>query len=117
MKKLLAVIVLFLLVGCTPVTTKLNPAILLPEDRIYTVPAGQQIKVTLDGKPLDMVFPLPMKLVSADVLIRQEQKANEDLSKATKASADKNKWIGIFGALAAIIPAGMAAYSKVKAKT
>lgn len=95
----------FLLAGCalTRATVTVHDVVLLPEERIFTVPAGQLINVELDGKPMQMTFPHPMKLVYESVLVRQEERLNDQILKTAKADKDKRQAIGIFGSVISAI--------------
>jgi len=90
---------LLFMAGCavTRATVAIHDVVLLPEERIFTVPAGQVLNVTLDGKPLQMTFPHPMKLVYESVLVRQEEKLNNEILKTAKAEKDKTKMMGMAG--------------------
>lgn len=98
------------LVGCTRLSS--NNVILLPEDRIYTLAAGQPVNVLLDGKPLSMTFPTPMKICSPTVLVRQEQELNKKALEAVGARKQRNQFFGIFGGLVAAIGAVFAFLKK-----
>jgi len=93
-------------VGCASWLVPAQKVVLLPEERIFTVPAGQKIDVLLDKKSLSMTFPYDMKLVSPAVLVRQEEKLNNATLKSVKA-AKKNSnfmtaFIAIFGAISGV---------------
>lgn len=98
-KKLISVLWCLCLCGCalSRSTVAVHDVVLLPEERIFTVPAGQMINVTLDGKNLTMTFPHPMKLVYESVLVRQEENLNKEILKTAKAEKDKTKMMGIAG--------------------
>jgi predicted RNA-binding protein YlqC (UPF0109 family) len=98
-KKLILVLWCLCLCGCalSRSTVAVHDVVLLPEERIFTVPAGQMINVTLDGKNLTMTFPHPMKLVYESVLVRQEENLNKEILKTAKAEKDKTKMMGIAG--------------------
>ena len=105
MKKLLVVVsVLLVLTGCiTQGTVTIRKVVLLPEDRIFTIPAGQEISVQLDKKSLDLVFPQDMKLVSPSFLVRQEEFLNTAMYNTVKANASRNKYLIIFGSVFAFL--------------
>jgi len=105
MKKLLIIVPLLLvLTGCvTQGTVTVGKVVLLPEDRVFTIPAGQEIAVQLDGKPLDLVFPQDMKLVSPSFLVRQEEFLNTAMYNEVKANASRNKYLIIFGSVFAFL--------------
>jgi len=88
--------------------------VLLPEERIYTLPAGQEISVLLDGKPLKMTFPEDMKIVSSTTLVRQESRLNDALFKKIKSDSDKKKLLGILGSLSGALMFGLALALKSK---
>jgi len=98
-KLALYIMVSLFITGCaaTRATVAIHDVVLLPEERIFTVPAGQVLNVTLDGKPLQMTFPHPMKLVYESVLVRQEEKLNNEILKTAKAEKDKTKMMGMAG--------------------
>ena len=104
MKKILFVFpILLLLVGCMGNTITINKVVLLPEDRIFTIPAGQEISVELDKKPMKMIFPQDMKLVSPSFLVRQEENLNNAMYKSVKTEETRNKYLGIIGSICAIL--------------
>jgi hypothetical protein len=88
--------------------------ILLPEERIFSVPAGQKIAVTLDKKPIEMTFPEEMKLVSPTVLVRQEEKLNNAMLDKVKADAESKKKITLWGSIFAILAAALGIFFKMK---
>ena len=92
-----------LLTGCSSWIIRPAKVILLPEERIFSLPAGQEVSVTLDGKPLKMVFPETMKLVSPTVLIRQEERLNNETLKSIQANSKNKATWGIIGSIFAII--------------
>jgi hypothetical protein len=104
-RKLLLFIGLCFLCGCalTRQTVTVHDVVLLPEERIFSLPAGQLINVELDGKPMQMTFPHPMKLVYESVLVRQEEKLNNQIMKTTKATKQKNQIIGIIASILGIV--------------
>ena len=97
------------LCGCASLISKPPQVVLLPEERIFTIPGGQKIDVVLDKKPMAMTFPYDMKLVSPTVLVRQEEKLNNEMLKNVKASKDNAVKLGVlasvFGILATILGA------------
>lgn len=103
--KLLALVFLFVLCGCvTQRTVTVDRAVLLPEDRIFTVPAGQKIDVQLDGKMLfNMTFPATMKLVSPSVLVRQEENLNNAMFNKIKADKTTSRNTGIFAGIITVL--------------
>jgi hypothetical protein len=102
--------------GCASWIIRPGKVILLPEERIYSLPAGQEVTVTLDNKPLKMVFPETMKVVSPTVLVRQEQKLNNAVLDKAKANSDRNKTLGLAGGIIGIIGsiAGAIFFKKIK---
>jgi TusA-related sulfurtransferase len=88
--------------------------VLLPEERIFTVPAGQEIKVMLDKEEMTMTFPYDMKLTSPTVLVRQEEKLNNALLDKVKANADKKTAVAVVGSVLGIIAAGLGIFFKAK---
>ena len=118
MKKLILISSLLFLSGCAALnssTVGTSSAVLLPEDRIFTIPAGQTINVQLDKKPVTLTFPGDMKLVSPTVLVRQEQQLNDAILAKTKADKQKNQNMGIMGAIFAALAAGMGVWFKAGA--
>jgi len=104
---------LILLSGCvTQKTVTVREVVLLPEERIFTVPQGQKIDVLLDGKPLSMTFPSDMKLVSPSTLVRQEEKLNDQILQKTQLKAKNNKILGILGTIFTIISSGLIIWRK-----
>jgi len=97
----------FLLTGCASWVIQPQKVVLLPEERIFTVPAGQKIDVLLDKKPLSMTFPNDMKLVSPSMLVRQEQQLNDLTYKQIKTEKKNNSIMtfltAIFGAIGGIV--------------
>jgi len=107
MKKTFLLLSVILLAGCASWVVPPQKVVLLPEERIFTIPAGQKIDVLLDKEPLSMTFPYDMKLVSPAILVRQEQKLNDATFKKIKAEK-KNSGImaaltAIFGAISGIV--------------
>lgn len=94
-------ILLLFIAGCalTRSTVAVHDVVLLPEERIFSVPAGQLINVELDGKPMQMTFPHPMKLAYESVLVRQEEKLNNEILKTSKANKEKAQAVGIAGSI------------------
>lgn len=95
--------------GCalTRATVAVHDVVLLPEERIFTVPEGQVLNVTLDGKPMQMTFPHPMKLVYESVLVRQEEKLNKEILKTAKADKEKKQMAGLAGSAISALAAGL----------
>ena len=119
MKKLTLLLMVVLVMGCTASTVTVRDVVLLPEDRIYTVPAGQVIKVELDGEPLEMTFPTDMKLVHYSVLVRQEEDLNEAILRKKKAEKKEAQRTGILGSILGILGAittAIVSYNKGKSK-
>lgn len=107
MKKLILLTSLIFLTGCASWIVPAQKVVLLPEERIFTIPAGQMIEVVLDKKKISMTFPYDMKLVSPAILVRQEQQLNDATFKKIKAEK-KNSGImafltAVFGAVGGII--------------
>jgi len=100
MKKLLPLLLVVVFMGCATVTVK--DVVLLPEDRIYTVPAGQVLNVMLDGKSISMSFPTDMKLVHSSILVRQEENLNTAILKKKHAEKGSKMKTGIIGSVVAI---------------
>lgn len=102
------------LTGCASWIVRPTKVVLLPEERIFTVPAGQKIAVTLDNKPMEMTFPDDMKLVSPSVLVRQEMKLNEAAIDKAKVAAENTKKMTLWGSIAAILAAALWIFFKMK---
>jgi len=110
-KWILLLVLCISLLGCVSWIIPSPKVVLLPEERIFTIPAGQEINVLLDKKPMTMTFPYDMKLVSPQVLVRQEQQLNDALFKGIEAEKKNDKIItllvGIFGVISGIIGIGL----------
>ena len=102
-KMLLLILVCFLLSGCASFGIKTPKVILLPEEKIYTVPAGQDISVLVDKKPITMNFQKDMKLVDPIMLVRQEEKLNNDALRKAKGNSGRNIILKIVGSILTII--------------
>src|SRR3990167_92487 len=89
--------------GCASLIVRPPKVILLPEERIFTVKAGQNITVYLDHKEMSMTFPSDMKLVSPTVLMRQEEHLNNETLKGIQANQKNKATLGIVGSILAII--------------
>ena len=113
-KILLIALLCATLCGCASLIARPPQVILLPEERIFTVPAGTEINVTLDKKPIKMTFPEDMKLVAPTVLVRQEEKLNNETLNSIKAKADADKKVGIIGSICAIFAACAGIFFKMK---
>jgi hypothetical protein len=87
------------LTGCASLISRPGKVVLLPEDRIFSLPAGQKISVMLDKKPMEITFPEEMKIVSPTVLVRQEEKLNNALLDKVKANQDNAKKMGLITAI------------------
>ena len=117
MRKLIVCLsILFMCSGCASLIARPGQVIVLPEERIFTVVAGQPVKVVLDKKPMDMTFSHDMKLVSDTVLVRQEEKLNNAMLGKVKADSDKKKTVTIFGSILALLASigGIAFSGKLK---
>lgn len=111
----IVVIICMGLVGCASlVAKKPNQVVLLPEDRIFTLPANQTINMTVDGKPISIAFPRDMKVVSSEVLVRQEQRLNDETLKAAKAKTDADKKLTLWGSIMAALAACLGIFFKIK---
>lgn len=89
--------------GCASLIVRPPKVILLPEERIFTVKAGQNITVYLDHKEMSMTFPEDMKLVSPTVLVRQEERLNNETLKGIQTNAKNKTTWGIVGSILAIL--------------
>ena len=102
-----AIIGVALFSGCASWVVPSQKVVLLPEERIFTIPAGLMIDVLLDKKKISMTFPYDMKLVSPAILVRQEQKLNDVTFKKIKAEKKNSNimavLIAIFGTFSGII--------------
>ena len=104
---ILTLLPILFVIGCASWVVPPQKVVLLPEERIFTIPAGQKIDVVLDKKPISMTFPNDMKLVSPTLLVRQEQQLNDATFKKIQAEK-KNSGImailtAIFGAISGIV--------------
>jgi hypothetical protein len=100
--------------GCASLVAKTPATVLLQDEKIYTVTAGQEISVELDHKPTKLTFPYPMKLMSIDNAVRIEQNLNDKTLKDIKASSDRKKIIGIVGSIFTAIAFGFGIAFKKK---
>ena len=115
MRKILVVGILCLsLCGCASWIIRPQSVVLLPEERIFTVPAGQEIKVQLDKKEIAMTFPEDMKLVSPTILVRQEGKLNNAMLDKVKANKEKATILTIVGSIFTILAFGLGIFFKAK---
>jgi len=114
MKKFTLLLMTVLIVGCTASTVTVKDVVLLPEDRIYTVPAGKVIAVQLDGKDLEMSFPTDMKLVHSSILVRQEENLNDAILEKKKAEKTTAQRTGILGGIIALITTVFGVILKMK---
>ena len=71
------------------------------------------MSLVLDGKPLEITFPCDMKVVHPIILVRQEEKLNEQTLKKAKAEKSRNNWIKILGSLLVSVT-GLFTYLKKK---
>lgn len=114
-RKLLSITICLMLCGCASLITKSSDkVVVLPEERIYTLPAGQEVTMNYDGKPITLSFKEDMKIVSSTVLVRQEMRLNEEALKASKAKEEANKKLGIIGSIFACLAAGLGIFFKMK---
>lgn len=111
-KILALVLVSLMLSGCASWIVKPSKVILLPEERIFTLVAGTPVKVELDKKPMDITFPHDMKVVSSEVLVRQEAKLNDAVLGKDKAEKGKKGAMAVFGSILALITAVFGAFKK-----
>jgi hypothetical protein len=106
MKKIMMlslILITLSLVGCKTIITQ-KDVVLLPEDRIYTVPAGTKVHLFLDKKDLgELAFPYDMKFVHSSILERNEQQLNDLAFKQVKAERDNAKKTGIVGGILALL--------------
>ncbi len=91
---------------------KVPQAVLLSEDKIYTLPAGQMVNLELDKKPIDMTFSQDMKIVSSNFLVRQEVIKNDELLKEIKAEKDKGTRNTIIGSILSMLAALLGIFLK-----
>ena len=113
-KVLIAVVLCVALCGCSSWMVRPEKIVLLPEERIFTIAAGQEIAVTLDGKPIKMTFPDDMKIVSPTLLVRQEEKLNNSELDKAKVSKEKQTLFTIIGSLAGALAMGLGIFFKMK---
>ena len=98
--------------GCASLIARPPQVILLPEERIFEIPAGQKIDVILDKKPMPITFPNKMFVVSSTVLVRQEEQLNNALLGKVKADKSKVATIGLLGSILAIVGAVIGLFRK-----
>jgi hypothetical protein len=117
---LLVILTAVMLAGCKTIVTQ-RDVVLLPEDRIYTVPAGTKMQLSLDKKDLgELAFPYDMKVVHASILERNEQQLNDLAFAKVRADKESAKRTGIIGGILSIVGAiagiwGKSALTKKKA--
>jgi len=114
MRKILIGLMAMCLCGCASLQVKTPKAMILQEDKVYTLPAGQEVNVELDHVPTKITFSEPMKITTIDHILKEEKKL--DNAVLDKASADKsrNKWIGLLGSLFALFASGTGVFLKYK---
>lgn len=118
MKKILLIVpLIILLTGCASWVIQPQQVVLLPEDRIFTVPAGQKIDVVLDKKPISMTFPNDMKLVSSTLLVRQEQQLNDTTFKKIQAEKKNSGIMNFLTVLFAAFGGAITLWAKNKVTT
>lgn len=100
------------LCGCASWIVRPQKVILLPEERIFTLNKGTPVKLSLDKKPIDITFPEDMKVVSTEVLVRQEAKLNDAVLGKDKAERGKKGAMAVFGSILALITAVLGAFKK-----
>ena len=118
MRKLLILIPL-LLCGCSALQVKTPHPVVLQEDRVYTLPAGQEVNVEFDHKPMKLTFPEPMKITTIDHILKEEKMKDNAVLDKSKADKSRNKWVGILGSLLALGAGGsgvLLKYGKGKKK-
>lgn len=116
---LLGLLSLTFLSGCALIRSAQIPtpqAVLLPEDRIFTVKAGTEIdSLILDGKPVGKImFPGDMKLVSPSLLVRQQEQLNNALFDKIKADKNSSQALTIFGSIMALLASLAGVWFKAK---
>jgi len=116
MRKLCSIALLMLiLTGCSMFRAQ-RPVLLMPEDRIYTIPGGKPVELLLDNKPITMTFPdNSMKAVHTTTLVKQEERLNKETLKRVKTTKQRNAFIGILGAILTII-SGLVGKKALKGK-
>jgi len=113
--KYVSLIYIFILLsGCLTARQAPSKVILLAEDKIYTLPAGQEANVLLDGKPLKMTFPQDMKIMTSETAVKKEIALNDAELKKIKADGEKKKMWGIIGSLITAIMFGLGLAFKAK---
>ena len=106
---LLGVIILS---GCS--TMVVSKAVLLSEDKIYTLPAGQEVNLLLDKKSISITFSEDMKVVSADFLVRQEVENNKSFFAKVKAEKNTTKAVGVTTGILGTLAGAFATMKKKK---
>jgi len=112
MKKLYLLIPVLFLIGCSMLPV--SKAVLLPEDRIFTLAAGQSVSLLLDGKKMEMIFPYDMKLVSAAFLVKQEVENNKSFFAKVKAEKNTTKAVGVTTGILGTLAGAFATMKKKK---
>jgi hypothetical protein len=108
--KFLVLVVLLSLTGCGFIrNTQINTptAIVLPEDKIYTIKAGTTVAdITLDGKQIGPIsFGNDMKLVSSETLVKQEVEKNNAITGKMEAEVNGSKMTVIFSSIICFLTA------------
>lgn len=106
--------ILLTLIGCAAWQATPAKVVLLPEDRIFSIPAGQKIDVLLDKKSLSMTFPTDMKLVSPTLLVRQEQQLNDATFKKLQLETKNAGIMDIFKVIGGVLAGILAIFAKNK---
>jgi len=112
MKKVIVLCSILFLMGCSMLPV--SKAVLLPEDRIFTLAAGQTVSLLLDGKAMEITFPHDMKLVSASFLVQQEIENNKSFFAKVKAEKNKTKAVGVATGVLGALGGAFAAMKKKK---
>lgn len=112
----LALILLASSNGCASLVAKTPKTVLLQDEQVYTIPAGQEISVELDHKLMTLTFPYPMKLMSIDRAIRDEQMKNDATLKGIKADGEKKTLMTIIITILSIIGGSIGIFFAVKIK-
>lgn len=101
MKKYILLFLLYIMLsGCvTQKTVTVGNVPLLPEDKVYSMISGTEVKVMLDNKEMNYTIPEGMKLVHTSYLVREEEKLNTVLFDKLKVEQEKKKQFSIFSSI------------------
>lgn len=98
-KALFLVITSITLTGCARFQIATPKAVVLEDDKIYTLKAGQTVGVVRDGKDMEITFSNDKVIVSPNTINDYEKKACIATQKQVKAEASKSKILTVLGGI------------------